>query len=120
MLKTKSKPKAEAADSGAPDFSTAKARYDKALSEYEAKREAVEDAKAALLWENTAESDRATLAPAIRLQAAGTHPSSTPVLALRDRLTFLPAPGTQRPPAISTVGGSRDRPLQEGPSPMPS
>lgn len=70
--------KLKTAEAGAPDFATAKARYDKALAEYEAKREAVENARAALLWENTADSDRPSLAPAIRERAKAAYPKFLP------------------------------------------
>ena len=77
-MKTKTKQKTEAADSGAPDFSSAKVRYEKASAEYNGLREAVENTKAAFLWENTSDADRASLAPAIRERARAAFPKFLP------------------------------------------
>lgn len=70
--------KLKTAESGAPDFETAKARFEKASAEFDAKREAVENTKSALYWSKTSDGDRASIAPAIRERVARAYPNGVP------------------------------------------
>ncbi len=77
MTTTMTKPKAEPAE---PDFKATEARFKKVSAGYAALHEAVENARAALLWSRASDSEKHSIATSVRERVQEAYPDGLPPL----------------------------------------